>query len=102
MNNSELLKQVLDPLLEDYHYWFDRSQELLESGPLEVISAADQSQLLAQVRDAQAELRAAESLYRLSENEVGIDPKLMAKWHRLLMACADLGLKYRQHRYPAE
>jgi hypothetical protein len=57
---------------------------------------------LEQVRDAQAELQAAESLYRLSASEVGIDPKLMAKWHRLLMACADLGLKYRQHRYPAE
>ncbi|HCV30973.1 MAG TPA: DUF2605 domain-containing protein, partial [Microcoleaceae bacterium UBA9251] len=28
---AELLKSLLQPLLEDFHYWFERSANLLET-----------------------------------------------------------------------
>ncbi len=96
MDKSKLLAEILGPLLDDYHYWFDRSQKLLEQQQLSFITPEQQADVLERVRQAQGELQAAESLYRLSEQEVGIDPGLMAKWHRLLMECAELGYKYRQ------
>lgn len=96
MDKSKLLAEILSPLLEDYHYWFGRSRKLLEEQQLSFITPEQQADVLERVRHAQGELQAAESLYRMSEQEVGIDPGLMAKWHRLLMECAELGYKYRQ------
>lgn len=96
MRKSELLQQILDPLLEDYHYWFDLSLQMLEREPLSFITPEQQADVLERVKSAQAELQVAETLYHLSDNEVGIDPGLMAKWHRLLMECGQLGRQYRQ------
>ncbi len=98
MNKSELLKEILTPLLEDFHYWFDRSQQLLEGESLSFMTPDDQAALLRQVKEAQSELQVAETLYKLADNEVGVDPALVAKWHGLLMACADVGRQYRQLR----
>jgi len=96
MSKAKLLRQILGPLLEDYHYWFERCRRFLQEETLDFISPEVQQSLLERVLAAQAELQAAEALYRLSDNEVGIDPALMAKWHRLLMECAELGRRFRQ------
>ncbi|MGQ9837351.1 MAG: DUF2605 domain-containing protein [Cyanobacteriota bacterium] len=96
MSKAELLQEILGPLLEDYHYWFERSRRFLEEETLDFISPEEQQSILERVLAAQSELQAAEALYQLSDNEVGIDPQLMAKWHRLLMECAELGRRFRQ------
>lgn len=102
MSELELMRQILDPLIEDYHYWLGRSQRFLEEEENldEFLSVEEQSVLAARIQEAQGELQAAESLYKLSGSEVGIDPGIMAKWHRLLMECAELGRQFRQ-RYPS-
>ncbi|MGV0029433.1 DUF2605 family protein, partial [Phormidesmis priestleyi] len=41
----ELLKTVLQPLLEDFRYWFARSRELLETEQLSFMSHQEQSDL---------------------------------------------------------
>ncbi|ABC98935.1 DNA-binding SARP family transcriptional activator [Thermostichus sp. MS-CIW-21] len=96
MSKAKLLREILGPLLEDYRYWFERSRRFLQEETLEFISPEAQQALLERVLAAQAELQAAEALYQLSDNEVGVDPALMAKWHRLLMECAELGRRFRQ------
>ncbi|MFS8854695.1 DUF2605 domain-containing protein [Synechococcus sp. H55.2] len=96
MSKAKLLREILGPLLEDYRYWFERSRRFLQEETLEFISPEAQQALLERVLAAQAELQAAEALYQLSENEVGVDPALMAKWHHLLMECAELGRRFRQ------
>ncbi len=98
MNQSDLLKEILSPLLADFHYWFDRSQQLLEQESLSFMTTDEQNALLQRVTEAQAELNVAETLYKLSDNEVGIDPGLVSKWHGLLMECAEIGHRYRQLR----
>ncbi|MEN9224450.1 MAG: DUF2605 domain-containing protein [Thermostichus sp. HHBFW_bins_43] len=96
MSKAELLQEILGPLLEDYRYWFERSRRFLQEEKLDFISPGEQQSILERVLAAQSELQAAEALYHLSDNEVGIDPELMAKWHRLLMECAELGRRFRQ------
>ncbi len=96
MSKAELLQEILGPLLEDYRYWFERSRRFLQEERLEFIGPEEQQSILERVLAAQSELQAAEALYQLSDNEVGIDPGLMAKWHRLLMECAELGRRFRQ------
>ena len=96
MSKAKLLREILGPLLEDYRYWFERSRRFLQEETLEFISPEAQQAILERVLAAQAELQAAEALYQLSDNEVGVDPALMAKWHHLLMECAELGRRFRQ------
>ncbi|MEM6446866.1 MAG: DUF2605 domain-containing protein [Cyanobacteria bacterium J06642_2] len=93
---SGLLKDILGPLLEDFKYWFARSVRLLEERQLDFLDPSDRQRLLAEVKQAQAELQSAELLYNLSDNKVGVDPLLVTKWHRLLMRCAEVGYRYRQ------
>ncbi len=96
MGQAELLRTILGPLLEDYRYWFERARRFLQEERLEWLSVEEQQSILERVLAAQAELQTAETLYQLSDNKVGIDPGLVAKWHRLLMECAELGRRFRQ------
>ena len=43
---ADLLKTILQPLLEDFNYWFARSHELLETEQLTFMSHEEQSNLL--------------------------------------------------------
>ena len=94
--NPNLLQELLDPLVEDFAYWFDRSLKLLENNRIEFLSQDEQDDLRDRVRQASAELTSANQLYKLTGNEVGIDPNLVMKWHRLLVECGSVGRRFRQ------
>ncbi len=95
-DSKQLLQELLSPLLEDFHYWFGKSITLLEDNRIEFLSQSDQTDLLERVRTALAELQSAEQLYNLSDCSVGIDPKLVVQWHRLLLECGGVGQKFRR------
>ncbi|MGB3654366.1 MAG: DUF2605 family protein, partial [Rivularia sp. (in: cyanobacteria)] len=46
----ELLKTVLQPLLEDFEYWFARSRTFLETEQLSFLDKQEQSDLLTRVK----------------------------------------------------
>ncbi|MGK7909161.1 MAG: DUF2605 domain-containing protein [Synechococcus sp.] len=94
-DSKQILKELLGPLLEDFHYWFGKSVTLLEDNQIDFLSRDQQADLLERVRVAQLELQSAEQLYNLSDNTVGIDPKLVVKWHRLLLECGNVGRRFR-------
>ncbi len=102
MSRADLLRQILSPLLEDYRYWFGRAHRLLSQERLSFLTPEEQAAFLERVEAAQAELGAAEALYNLSDQEVGVDPGLMAKWHHLLMECAELGRRFHTLQFPSE
>ncbi len=97
MSSAELLPQVLEPLLEDFRYWFERSQELLSNNRINFLSEADQADLLHRVEEAQKTLAVATTMFNLSDKKVGIDPMMVMDWHKLLMECQAVGMRYRQH-----
>ncbi|MFM7887844.1 MAG: DUF2605 family protein, partial [Pseudanabaena sp.] len=47
--DPEMLRQILEPLLEDFTYWFDRAQKLLANERITFLTEAEQQNLLAQV-----------------------------------------------------
>ena len=57
----ELLKTVLEPLLEDFSYWFTNAQNLLESEELTFLSEQEHSQLLQRVKQSQQEVATAKT-----------------------------------------
>jgi hypothetical protein len=93
---SDLLKHLLEPLLEDFRYWFERSEQLLERENLEFMPEGEQSSLLQKVRDAQQELSTATALFNVTGQQVGIEVATMMPWHSLLMECQAVGIRYRQ------
>jgi len=53
--NLELLKSVLQPLLEDFQYWFGRAL-LSQTQQLSFLTTNQQSDLLGRVKQAQQEV----------------------------------------------
>ncbi|WP_016953066.1 DUF2605 domain-containing protein [Anabaena sp. PCC 7108] len=96
--STELLKSVLEPLLEDFQYWFEQSLELLENEKIQFMSDEEQFDLLQRVKQAQAELSTAKMLFAATDEQVGIDMATVMPWHQLVSECWNVGMRYRQSK----
>lgn len=96
--STELLKTVLEPLLEDFEFWFERSRKLLETETIQFMSDQEQSDLLSRVKQAQKELSTAKLLFNATDAQVGIDMATMMPWHQLLTECWKVGMRFHQEK----
>jgi len=94
----ELMQSLLEPLLEDFKFWFGRSLELLEREQLNFMTAETQADLITRVRNVMGEVNAASALYKITDKQVGVDVTSITSWHRLLMECQGMGMRYRQSK----
>lgn len=94
----ELLKTVLQPLLEDFRYWFARSRELLETEQLSFMSHQEQSDLLLRVKQAQDKVNTAKMLFAATDGQVGIEMETLMPWHKLVTECWQVAMRFRQDR----
>jgi len=92
----ELLKTVLQPLLEDFQYWFARSRELLETEQLSFMSYQEQSDLLLRVKQAQDKVNTTKMLFAATDGQVGIEMKTLMPWHKLVTECWQVAMRSRQ------
>ncbi len=83
----QLLKTLLEPLFDDFHYWFNRASQLLQSEVMPFLEPTAQAQLLAEVLQAQQEVLAAQSLFNATEGVAGVDTQVLMKWHQLVNEC---------------
>ncbi len=90
----ELLKTVLQPLLEDFEYWFERSRSLLETKQISFLSTEQQLDLLARVKQAQQEVMTAQMMFRAVGEKVGIDMATLMPWHQLVTECWKVGMRF--------
>ncbi|NES99260.1 MAG: DUF2605 domain-containing protein [Sphaerospermopsis sp. SIO1G2] len=95
----ELLESVLDPLLDDFEYWFARSRQLLENEKISFMSDDEQQNLLGRVTQAQAELSTSKMLFAATDKKVGIDMATLIPWHHLLGECWRVSMRYHQHKH---
>ena len=93
---KELLKSVLEPLLEDFQYWFGRSRSLLESEPMSFFSEQEQAQLLERIIHSQQEVQTAQMLFKATDGLAGIDSKMLLPWHQLVAECWNVAQKWRK------
>jgi predicted flavoprotein YhiN len=94
-SEQELLKTVLQPLLEDFQYWFSRSRTLLETETITFLSKEQQSDLLERVKHAQQEVSTAQMLFQATNGQVGVETATLVPWHRLLSECWHVGMRWR-------
>ena len=92
---ADLLKSILQPLFEDFKYWFGRSATLLETEEIVFLTSEEQSDLLARVQQAQQEVSAASALFQATGGQVGIETAAMMPWHRLLAECWKVSSRFR-------
>lgn len=85
--HKQLLKQILEPLFQDFQYWFSRSQSLLESERMPFLSIEEQNQLLQRIKDSLEQVKASEMLFRITDGETSLDTEVLKPWHELLMIC---------------
>ncbi len=94
----ELMKAVLQPLLDDFQHWFGRSIDLLESETLDFLGEQEQQDLLSRVRQAQQLVSASQSLSQATGNQAGVDMAVVMSWHQLVHECWNVGLRFRQQQ----
>jgi len=99
-NSSEpaLLKNLLEPLLEDFQYWFSRSQTLLETEIIAFMEVEQQADLLARVKYAQQEVRTALMLLQATDGQAGVETEVLLPWHQLVTECWQVAVRFRMQQ----
>lgn len=92
---NELLKTILEPLLEDFTHWFSRSRLLLESERLSFLTVEEQNDLLERIKNAQQEVATAHLLFKTTGGQVGIEAKMLLPWHHLVAECWGVSNRHR-------
>jgi hypothetical protein len=101
-SDPDLLKVILEPLLEDFQYWFGRSQTLLESTQVDFLDAADQADLLHRIQVAQQEVSTSKLLLDATDGKAGVDTAVMAQWHRLVHECWQVSMRLKKPDFRIE
>lgn len=95
---SELLKTLLQPLLEDFKYWFGRSRTFLENEKVSFLEPQQQSELLARVKQAEQEVNTAQLMFQATGGQVGIDMATLVPWHQLVTECWKVAMQFRSEQ----
>ncbi len=93
---TDLLRELLEPLLDDFQYWFQRSRSLLETHTIDFLEPDTQADLLARVIYAQQEVSTAQMLLSATDGKVGVEASIMVPWHNLVAECWKVGMRYRR------
>lgn len=99
LSEPKLLKAILEPLLEDFEYWLERSRQLLETEEIPFLSNLEQTELLARVQTATQEVKATKTLFQATAGQVGVETTVLAPWHQLLMECWQISIRFRQQEH---
>jgi hypothetical protein len=92
---QNLLKTLLQPLLEDFQYWFARSRTLLENHRIDFLSPEAQMDLLDRVTQAQQEVNTVQVMFHATDGRAGVETAVLLPWHKLVTECWQVGMKYR-------
>lgn len=92
---KELLKKVLEPLLDDFQYWFARTRQLLEDENISFLTPEKQGELLERVKQAQQEVNTTKMMFHATQGQVGVNLSTLVPWHQLLGECWRVSFKWR-------
>jgi hypothetical protein len=94
-SDSNVLKDLLEPLLEDFQYWFERSHSLLTNHPIAFLGDERQAELLARVQQAQREVATTQMLLKATDGKVGVETAVIVPWHHLVTECWQVSIRHR-------
>ncbi|MGF1458035.1 MAG: DUF2605 domain-containing protein [Leptolyngbyaceae cyanobacterium] len=88
-NSSEkpFMQTVLEPLLDDFDYWFSETQSLLESSKADCLAESDREDLLQELTETQQAVATARTLMLATDGNAGVDTAVVGQWHKLVNKC---------------
>lgn len=97
-SDPDFIQSLLEPLLEDFQYWFGRSRSLLESQEIDFLGQAQQANLLQRVLQAQQEVETAKMMLAITDGQVGLETAVLMPWHQLVTECWQVGMRFRMEQ----
>ncbi|AZB72936.1 DUF2605 domain-containing protein [Synechococcus elongatus] len=94
----ELLKAILEPLLDDFLFWFSRAEQLLTQEAIDFLTPEEQAVLCDRLATATAEVRSTQALFKAMDGTVGIEVAAMKPWHALVTECWQIGARWRREQ----
>ncbi|MEO1093518.1 MAG: DUF2605 domain-containing protein [Cyanobacteria bacterium J06638_28] len=86
-SDQPLIKTILEPLLDDFQYWFSQSEELLTSEKATCMVAQEREGLLNRISTAQKEVATARTLLLATAGQAGVEASMVTHWHQLVGQC---------------
>jgi len=100
--DTDLLKSVLPPLLNDFQHWFGRTISMLENQTVGFLTPTQQSDLLTRVRTAQQQVSASQALSSATGSQAGIEMPVVMGWHKLVHECWGVAIRLRKENADAD
>ncbi|MEO1181368.1 MAG: DUF2605 domain-containing protein [Cyanobacteria bacterium J06636_28] len=94
--DTPLVQSVLEPLLNDFQYWFSESKTLLTSPKADCLDAEQRQSLIDQVEATQQAVNTARTLLLATDGQAGVEPSLVMTWHQLVLRCWQAAQQIRQ------
>lgn len=82
--DQSLMKAILEPLLDDFQYWFSEAKALLASPKADCLVAEQRKTLMERIGTAQKEVSAARILFAATDGQAGVDMAMVMNWHQLV------------------
>jgi Protein of unknown function (DUF2605) len=91
----DLLRNLLEPILDDLQYWLARSQTLLETETVVFLGPTSQAALLEKVIETQQSVSTARLLLNATDGQAGVETRLLLEWHQLVTQCWQVAMRHR-------
>ena len=80
-----LLESLLDSLLNDFHHWFKRGQELLKACPDSVMPRVEREAMGVRIDEGLKAIIATRALVNATPAAMAISMEAMTPWHQLVI-----------------
>ena len=84
--------------MEDFQYWFERSQTLLETETIHFLGAEKQAEMLLEVKTAHEQVNIAKQLFLATDGQAGVQMEVILPWHQLLTKCWQVSMRFRKEQ----
>jgi len=96
-SDQPLIQAILEPLLDDFQFWFREAQTLLASPAAECLDHDQRTTILNEIEQAQQEVATARTLLLATDGKAGVDTTMVGQWHKLVSRCWGVARQVRQH-----
>lgn len=82
-----LMQAVLEPLLNDFQYWFGETEALLRSPKADCLTETDRQALVQELDEARQAVDTTKVLMLATGGQAGVDLSVVTQWHQLVNKC---------------
>ncbi|MEM6837170.1 MAG: DUF2605 domain-containing protein [Cyanobacteria bacterium P01_C01_bin.120] len=82
-----VVQAILEPLLDDFQYWFGETKQLLNSPKADCLAKRDRQDLVEELTEAEQSVGTAKTLMLATGGKAGVELSVVTQWHQLVAKC---------------